>query len=46
MAEISPLVEMSALSKLMVNWRSVVEDAVVPESVRRDKQTGQISMDI
>ncbi len=41
MGNISPTAELSALGKLTANWQSVVEEAVLTPSERRDLKTGQ-----
>jgi putative DNA methylase len=41
MADISPTGEMAALAKLTANWRSVIEDNVVPVKERVEKKRGQ-----
>jgi len=41
LAEISPTAEMSALSKLMANWQSVVEDAAQTPGEKEERQKGQ-----
>lgn len=38
--------ERSALGKLLANWRSLVEHAVVTKSERSDKQAGQKRLDL
>lgn len=38
--------ERSALGKLLANWRSVIEDAVVSETERSDRQRGQKRLDL
>jgi putative DNA methylase len=39
--DISPTAELSALGKLTANWQSVIEEAVLTPSERRDLKTGQ-----
>jgi hypothetical protein len=41
MAEISPTAELSALGKLMANWRSVVEDAAQTTGEKEERKKGQ-----
>lgn len=38
---VSPTAELGALSKLVANWRSIVEDAVTSAQERHDRRTGQ-----
>lgn len=42
--DVSPTAELSALGKLTANWRSVVEDAVVPARDREAKRAGQATL--
>ena len=41
LADVSPTAELSALGKLTANWRSVIEDNVVPVKERVEKKRGQ-----
>ena len=41
LGDISPTAELSALGKLMANWQSVIEEAVLTPSERRERKTGQ-----
>lgn len=41
LGDISPTAELSALAKLMANWQSVIEEAVLTPSERRERKTGQ-----
>jgi putative DNA methylase len=44
MGDISPTAELSALGKLMANWQSVVENAVLTISELEEKKTGQAQL--
>jgi putative DNA methylase len=41
MADVSPTGELAALGKLTANWRSVIEDTIVPASEKSDRKRGQ-----
>jgi putative DNA methylase len=41
MADVSPTGELAALGKLTANWRSVIEDTIVPASEKSDHKRGQ-----
>jgi putative DNA methylase len=45
LGEISPTSELSALSELTANWRSVVEDVTLMPLEREARQTGQQALD-
>lgn len=44
MSEISPTAELSALSKLMANWQSLIENASLTLGERQEKKTGQTQL--
>ena len=41
LGDISPHAELSALSKLTANWKSVIEDAVFSPALAREREAGQ-----
>jgi putative DNA methylase len=41
LSDVSPTGELSVLTKLIANWRSVVEDAAIAPAEREDRRTGQ-----
>lgn len=45
LADVSPTAELSALAKLMANWRSLIEDAAVTSAERDERKTGQKPFD-
>jgi putative DNA methylase len=44
LADVSPTEELSALGKLLANWRSVIEDNVFSTEERADRKRGQKRM--
>ena len=46
MGDISPTAELSALGKLTANWQSVIEEAALTPSERRERKTGQKAIDM
>jgi len=45
LSDVSPSGELAALDKLMTNWRSVVEEAVMTPEERDERRTGQRPLD-
>jgi putative DNA methylase len=45
LADVSPTAELSALAKLMANWRSLIEDAAMTSVQRDERKTGQKPLD-
>ena len=45
LADVSPTAELSALAKLMANWRSLIEDAAMTSAERDERKTGQKPLD-
>jgi hypothetical protein len=45
LSDVSPNVELSALSKLTANWRSLVEEAAMTLAERGERTTGQKPLD-
>ena len=41
LGDISPTAELSALAKLMANWQSIIEEAVLTPSEKHERKTGQ-----
>ena len=42
MGDVSPTAELSALGKLTANWQSVIEEAVLTPSERKERKSGQM----
>jgi len=45
LTDVSPSAELSALAKLMANWRSLIEDAAMTSAERDERKTGQKPLD-
>jgi len=45
LADVSPSAELSALGKLMANWRSLIEDATMTSAERDERRVGQRALD-
>ncbi|MGH8514798.1 MAG: hypothetical protein ACREV8_12830, partial [Gammaproteobacteria bacterium] len=45
LSDVSPNAELSALAKLMANWRSLVEEAAMTPAERDERRTGQKPFD-
>ncbi|MGH8572579.1 MAG: hypothetical protein ACREX8_08395, partial [Gammaproteobacteria bacterium] len=45
LSDVSPNAELSALAKLMANWRSLVEEAAITPAERDERRTGQKPFD-
>ena len=45
LSDVSPSAELSALSKLTANWRSVVDEAALTPAERDERKTGQQQLD-
>lgn len=43
--DVSPTEELAALTKLMANWRSVIEEAAITPAERQERATGQTPID-